>query len=112
MAKGEDASKGKQTTEEWWTKNPSPVAAWKIPEGKAFKDFFNWSVEALKPNSENWPQAKMHRPGQNGRQVYLCLKYQVVGRCSSSCKKAHIVPENIPTEDRKLMDERFTKIYG
>jgi hypothetical protein len=106
-------TKEKETpAEAWWSKNPRPVAAWKILEGKNFKDFFNWGVEALKSNSENWPQAKWHRPGQNGRPVHLCLKYQVVGRCSSSCKKAHIVPENIPTEDRKLLDEKFTKIYG
>jgi hypothetical protein len=110
--RGDDTSKGKQTAEAWWSKNPSPVAAWKIPEGKNFKDFFDWNVDALKPNSDNWPKFKAHHPRQQGRPAHLCLKYQVVGRCSSSCKKAHIVPENITTDDRKLMDEKFTTIYG
>jgi hypothetical protein len=110
--RGDDTSKGKQTAEAWWSKNPSPVAAWKIPEGKNFKDFFDWNVDALKPNTDNWPKFKGHHPRQQGRPTHLCLKYQVVGRCSNTCKKAHIVPENIPTDDRKLMDEKFTKIYG
>ena len=50
--KGQDATKDKspRVVEDWWTTNPNPVAAWSVPEGKSFKDFFDKSVESMKPN--------------------------------------------------------------
>lgn len=35
-SKGEEGAKGKTPPEDWMSTNPSPVAAWKIPDGKDF----------------------------------------------------------------------------
>ena len=110
--KGEEGAKGKKPSEEWWTTNPSPVAAWKIPEGNNFLGIFDFTKEALKPNTEDWPKFAAHHPKAKGRKTFLCLKYQTEGKCDVNCRKAHVIPEKIPEEQRKIMDERFLQIYG
>ena len=111
-SKGEEIVKEKRPHEDWWSKNPSPVAAWKLPEGKTFNDIFDFSKAQLKANTENWPKLPHHHPKQNGRKTYLCLKYQSAGNCHQSCRKAHMVPENIPEAEKRLMDDRFKEVYG
>jgi hypothetical protein len=110
LTKGETAAKAKQPPEDWWSKNPSPIAAWKIPEGKTHSDIFDCTKEHLKANTENWPKLPSHQPRQNGRKTYLCLKCQNVGNCQHSSRKAHMAPENIPEAERKIMDDRFKAI--
>jgi hypothetical protein len=56
-----DAGRGKpksgkrdqdQTTPEpWWSSNPSTVAAWLLPEGKNYNDFFTPREPEKKPNT-------------------------------------------------------------
>jgi hypothetical protein len=112
-SKGEEGAKGKTPPEDWWTTNPSPVEAWSIPEGKDYFDYFDFRKEALKANTESWPKATAHAPSRSGgRKTFICVKYQAVGKCHFSCRKAHIIPEKIPAADRKTMDDKFKLIYG
>ena len=111
-SKAEEGAKGKTPPEEWMSTNPSPVAAWKIPEGKGFLDFFDYKKDELKPNTESWPKFPSHSPRQNGRMTFLCLRYQTEGKCQHGCRKAHVIPENISATGRRTMDDRFKEIYG
>ena len=92
--------------------NPSPVAAWKIPDGTGFLDLFNYKKDAQKPNTESWSKFPSHSPRQNGRMTFLCLRYQTEGKCQYTCRKAYVIPKNILTAERKVMDDRFREIYG
>jgi hypothetical protein len=80
---GEEGAKGKPPPEEWWSTNPSPLAAWKIPEGKDFLEFFDCKKDSLKPNTNSWPKLASHLPRLNGRKAFLCLRHQTEGNVSS-----------------------------
>ena len=109
--KNEGAGKEKVVPEEWWSKNPSPVAGWKIPDGKAYSDFFDFNNEALKANSMGWPKLRSHDPRKKGKR-YLCIKYQCRGNCANSCSLAHADPEKIDEATKRLIDERMKVILG
>jgi hypothetical protein len=98
-----EAKKG-QSKPEWWTKNPSPVKDWLLPQGKRFHDFFN-SMEN-KANMNDWPKLPHHKPG-NTKPKGLCLKYQVVGECSHACFMSHANPATFDAATRKIIDDRF-----
>jgi hypothetical protein len=109
----EEGAKEKTPPEEWWSTNPSPVAAWKTPEGKSFSEIFDHQKDSLKANTESWPKFKSHNPHRRGRgKTFLCLRYQTEGKCPHTCKAAHVIPEKIPAAERKIMDDRFKKIYN
>ena len=113
--KGLDATKDKspRVVEDWWTTNPSPEAAWTLPEGKSFKDFFDKSVESLKPNVVDWPKFKHHDPSVRGSKMKtLCLKYQCLGRCENKCSFAHADPGKMTDAAKKPLDDRFKLIFG
>jgi hypothetical protein len=94
----------------WWTTNPSPLAAWKLPEGMSFNNFFDYKNEAMKANTNKFPRVKMHRPLDSTKKNFLCLKHQVVGSCKVHCRQAHIVPGDIPDAEQKIMDDAFKEI--
>jgi hypothetical protein len=103
--RGKEAKKSpKEPNPEWWTKNPSPVKDWLIPEGKRFHDFF--SSQDHKENLTGWPKLPPHtKPDQKPKR--LCLKYQVLGECLSHCFGAHAIPSTLDAATHKLIDEKF-----
>ena len=94
----------------WWTKNISRVAAWGIPAGKKFGDFFDKNVEGLRKNLEGWPKYKHHKPKLGIRN--LCLRYQTEATCCGGCPMAHIPSDKLRQEDRKEMDKRLRQILS
>jgi hypothetical protein len=97
-------------TETWWSSNPSVVAAWLLPQGKTYNDFFNPREAEKKPNTEGWPRFPHHK--FTSKTKSLCLKYQTKGTCSSACFMAHVDPSKMENLARKLMDERFKAVYS
>jgi hypothetical protein len=112
-SQGEEGAKEKTPPEEWWSTNPSPVAAWKTPEGKSFSEIFDHKKDSLKVNTESWPRFKPHNPHRRGRgKTFLCLQHQTKGKHMHTCKAAHVIPEKTPAAERKIMDDKFKKIYN
>ena len=79
----------------WWAKHQSPVTEWKILNGNTFTNFFDFSKESLKANTMGWLRVKLHNSRKKGENTYLCLKYQCVGGCSSTCRMTHIDPDKL-----------------
>jgi hypothetical protein len=106
-----NVNKEKTTNVAWWTKNPNPVAAWKLPDGKVLSDFFDVRNIEMKPNTMNWPKFQHHDPKKN-RKSFLCIKYQCTGSCSGRCHMAHVDPEKMTDEEKKSVSDKFKKVYG
>ena len=102
-------TKAKQ--EGWWTKNPHPVAAWALPEGKTFIDFFDSRSETLKQNLAGWPKLKHHDPATT-KDKCLCVKYQCIGSCVPKCFLSHVDPEQMPEATKKAVEDKFKLIFG
>jgi hypothetical protein len=110
--KAKEGSKEKSVPEVWWTTNPNVVAAWKLPEGKEYNDFFDHRKAATKPNSMSWPKFEHHDASKKGRKTYLCVKYQCVGSCRPRCFLSHVDPTKMEAEAKAAVSERFKEIYG
>ena len=109
--RGKGTGKINMVSEEWWSKNPNPVAEWKIPNGKTFGNFFDFRKDSLRPNTMGWPKFKSRNPRSTSKK-HLCLEHQCVGSCSNSCGMSHVDPENISEVSRKSIDERTKLILG
>ena len=95
----------------WWSKNPNPVAKWKLPDGKTFSNFFVCRKEPSRPNSMGWPKFKSHNPRSTSKK-HLCLECQCVGSCSNSCGMSHVDPEKLSELSRKVINDRMKLILG
>jgi hypothetical protein len=91
-SKDEGGTKEKLESPDWWSKNPNPVTEWRIPDGKAYADFFDFKSETLKSNTLGWPRIKSHHPRMKGGKTFLCLKYQCIGSCVAKCGNSHVDP--------------------
>ena len=98
--------------EDWWSKNPNPVAEWQIPNGKAYTDFFDYNEVSLKENTLGWPRIASHDSRKKGKKTYLCMKYQCVGSRSNKSGNTHVDPEKLSAENRKIIDDRMKVILG
>jgi hypothetical protein len=53
-------NKGEYTAQDWWKTNAAQVQAWKVPEGKTFRDFWNATTEVGKANIARLPIVPHH----------------------------------------------------
>jgi hypothetical protein len=97
------------TPQEWWKVNPGPVAAWAIPDGKAFGDFWNASNDTGKANIARLPKVAHHI--NRGSKQSLCAKYQTVGACTARCPYAHCNANRLSPSDKALADDAFKKAH-
>ena len=111
-SKGDKVETEEFAPEDWWSKNPNPVAEWQIPNGKAYNDYFDFYKEPLRANTMGWPKIASHDPRKKGKQTYLCMKYQCVGSCSNKCGNTHVDPEKLSAANRKIIDDRMKVILG
>jgi hypothetical protein len=110
--KGEKTNAEEFVPEDWWSKNPNPVAEWQTPNGKAYTNFFNYNKASLKDNTLGWPRITSHDPRKKGKQTYLCMKHQCVGSCSNKCRNTHVDPEKLSAANRKTIDDRMKVILS
>lgn len=90
------------------TKNPSPEAGWRIPEGKKFADIFGKGMLA---NQVGFPRLHHHTRKEF---TNLCIKFQVIGECSrgDGCPGAHVPPSQMSPEEKEKIAARFREVYG
>lgn len=93
----------------WWTKNPSPVEAWKVPEGRKISEYFGRDTEVGKSNRALLPKHKHHNPKIQGERG-VCMTYQN-GSCSANCGLAHAPPDRMEPSIKDQMDKAVRKIY-
>lgn len=110
----EDASPasdgGGSTNPAWWNINTGQLDACRLPSNKKFKDFFDHTVGALKPNCANWPKVPHHKSGENR---FICIRYQTEGKCRGTrCRSAHILPQSMEPETRELVISRCRSAYS
>jgi hypothetical protein len=67
--KGEKADAEEFVPEDWWSKNPNPVAEWQTPNGKACTNFFDCNKASLKDDTLGWPRIASHDPGRKGSKL-------------------------------------------
>ena len=101
--------KDEYNVQDWWKKNAAQVEAWKIPEGKAFRDFWNASSEQGKANIARLPVVPHHI--HRGTKKPLCVKYQSAGACTERCQFAHVNPTRLGDQDKTAADNAFKKAY-
>jgi hypothetical protein len=87
--------------------NKKTVAAWMIPTGKKFGDFFD--VKQHEENFKGFPMVKHHK---SGKAVPICIKYQVGARCKAKCNYAHAEPQSLDKEAFSKIATRLKEIYG
>lgn len=100
--------KGRPPDAKWMTDNPSPIAAWRLPDGKQYGDFFGKGKEE---NQRNFPRVRHHIKGP--RLAAPCLKYHTTGRCllGSRCGFSHLGEDRLTKEEKESIDNRFNEIY-
>ena len=108
--KKQKQEKEEESAEPWWSKNPSVVDGWKLPEGKAYGDFFNPTKPAIKANSVGWPKFPHHTDPSKER--FLCIKYQVKGSCSAKCRLSHVIPTKMEGATKTAVDTRLRGIFA
>jgi hypothetical protein len=88
--------------------NPEVVAAWKLPDGKTFPDFFG---KSFPENQKRFPRIEHHMPGRGKNR--LCLKWFCIGKCSngSQCPFSHLPLARLNSKDREEIDLQFLEIY-
>jgi hypothetical protein len=67
--KGEKTDAEEFVPEDWWSKNPNPVAEWQTPNGKACTNFFDCNKASLKDDTLGWPRIASHDPGRKGSKL-------------------------------------------
>lgn len=110
---GKRGGGGKDETSEPKTKKKKSSAgvnrnvepSWKLPSGKTFTDYFLPKSENLK----GWPT--FPNPDGGGKN-YLCIKFQVEGRCRDGCSLAHPDPKKMAKETHSEISSKFAAIYG
>jgi hypothetical protein len=100
--------KDKEKGPAWWGKNPGQVAAWCVPSGKSYPDFFGGPSEENKENLKGWPKVLHHK--SNLRKP-MCIKFQAIGVCRPFCSLSHVVPSSLPKEEHALAAARFKEVY-
>ena len=103
--------KAKTDAPEWHKSNPGPVAAWALPSGKKWKDFFDTSTARGRKNIATFPRANHHDPKVTNPRN-LCVRYQCEGHCRASCPMAHVRPSSMNDSTRKTLDQCFKDAYA
>jgi hypothetical protein len=87
--------------------NSTPIiAAWLLPKGKSYKDFFN----PESGNKADWPRFAQHK--QKDRQSPICIKFQTLGNCFWGCNRSHVDPNKIDPTKRDEITSRLKKLYS
>jgi hypothetical protein len=82
---------------------------WKIPDGKAFGDYFNPRLEANRANLNGWPTTTHDRTGS---QKAMCVRLMVTGRCTKeNCKLSHVKPATLGQANVAAITTRLALIY-
>jgi hypothetical protein len=102
--------KDEYSVQDWWKTNVGQAGAWKIPEGKTFRDFWNVSAEPGKANIARLPVVPHHV--HRGTKKPLCAKYQALGSCAARCPFSHCNPARMNAMDKASTDEAFKKAYA
>jgi hypothetical protein len=88
---------------EWWSTNPGLEPSWAPPDGKTYNDYFNGKDPVQRKNLFSWPDIKHH---SLGRRKPLCVKYQVIGKCSAGCTLAHQPPSQMSPSAKTAASKR------
>lgn len=99
---------GSKSGPDWWTENPSPVEAWKVPKGKEHGDIFN-SKNNPKAAEVEFPSIDHHK---TGTPRVVCIRYQATGKCKASCSRAHIDPRRLSKDAYEKIDKAIKTLYA
>ena len=86
--------------------NPEKEAAWCLPAGKSYNDFFKRGS----PNLKKFPKMKHHTSGKKNA---MCVYFQV-GRCGRGafCSLSHVPKSEMESGHADEVDKSFREIYS
>ena len=84
--------------------NPAAHAAWKLPEGKRYSEFFQGRDQSTK----NWPMIEDERLGARSP-APLCIRFQATAACRRSCRLAHVTRASLDVATKRKVDDRFSR---
>ena len=92
--------------------NAKPFAAWMAPKGSDYMGFFPDRA----PNARPWPRFRDKRfdseRNPNSRAVPMCVRFQATGKCSMGCSLAHILREEMNSEEQNTVAKLFKEAYS
>lgn len=91
------------------TENKEVIAAWRIPAGKVFADFFGKTHQA---NKDGFPKIPHHDP-KNHNLTKPCLSWHLDGHCGrrGKCFASHIAAAEMSAEARAQIGEKLRAVY-
>ena len=92
--------------------NTKPFPAWMAPKGTDYMGFFPDRT----PNTRPWPRFRDKRldseRNPNSRAVPMCVRFQATGKCSMGCSLAHILREEMNSEEQNAVAKLFKEAYA
>jgi hypothetical protein len=91
--------------------NAGIVAAWSLPSGVEYLNLFGSKMPGLK----GWPvlmDTRIPKRLNKTQKAPMCVRFQSLGKCQSSCSLAHITASDMPEGAREIADARFKAVYS
>ena len=81
-----------------------------LPKGTSFLSLFGPQMPGLK----GWPHFtdnRLARKPNRSRRAPMCVRFQAVGECTTSCTLAHTKSSAFTETEFSLVEKRFGEIY-